>query len=106
MEKAGIEVVHARCKGRRIDLDFVLMELGRREILSVLLEAGPTLNGDALAAGAVNKLCLFFAPKIAGESRVPFAFAPHLNLPPLQGLRIRAFGPDIAVDGNLKNVYE
>lgn len=106
LKKAGIEVVHAPCKGRRIDLDFVLVELGRREILSVLLEAGPALNGDALAAGAVHKLCLFFAPKIAGESRVPFAFAPHLNLPPLRGLRIRACGPDIAVEANLGNVYE
>ncbi|HKW56176.1 MAG TPA: bifunctional diaminohydroxyphosphoribosylaminopyrimidine deaminase/5-amino-6-(5-phosphoribosylamino)uracil reductase RibD [Candidatus Acidoferrum sp.] len=106
LERAGVEIVAARCRGGRMDVHSVLTELGRREILSVLLEAGPTLNGAALAAGAVNKLFLFFAPKISGESRVPFAYAPRLNLPPLQGLRIRPFGPDIAMEANLKDVYE
>ena len=89
----------------RIDLGAVLAELGRREILSVLLEAGPTLNGAALAAGIVHKLFLFYAPKIAGETRVPFAIAPNLNLPPLQRIRTHAFGPDVAIEGYLESVY-
>ncbi len=74
------------------------MELGRREILSVLLEAGPTMNGAALAAGIVHKLFLFYAPKISGETRVPFALAPKLNLPPLHNVRTQQFGPDFAVE--------
>ena len=87
LQKAGVEVVRIRSRAGRIDLDAVLAELGRREILSVLLEAGPTLNGAALAAGIVNKLFLFYAAKISGESRVPFAIAPNLKLPPLQKIR-------------------
>jgi diaminohydroxyphosphoribosylaminopyrimidine deaminase/5-amino-6-(5-phosphoribosylamino)uracil reductase len=89
-----------------VDLEAVLCELGKREILSVLLEAGPTLNGAALAAGVVQKLILFYAPKISGETRVPFASAPKLDLPPLRNLRTHTFGPDIALEAYLHDVDE
>src|SRR6266853_1573365 len=95
LQDAGVEVIRAKTKNGRIDLPSVLAELVRREILSVFLEAGPTMNGAALAAGVVHKLFLFYAPKIAGESRVPFAVAPKLNLPLLQDVRTQQFGPDI-----------
>ncbi|MGB2591648.1 MAG: bifunctional diaminohydroxyphosphoribosylaminopyrimidine deaminase/5-amino-6-(5-phosphoribosylamino)uracil reductase RibD [Candidatus Acidiferrum sp.] len=101
LQKAGIEVVTVSCRMGRIHLEPVLAELGKRDIQSVLLEAGPTLNGSALAAGIVQKLFLFYAPKISGESRVPFALAPQLTLPPLQNVRTQAFGPDIAIEGYL-----
>jgi diaminohydroxyphosphoribosylaminopyrimidine deaminase/5-amino-6-(5-phosphoribosylamino)uracil reductase len=105
LEKAGVEIFHGRPRDARIDLANVLDELGRREILSVLLEAGPTLNGAALNAGLVDKLFLFYAPKISGDNRVPFAIAPKLNLPPLQNVRTQQFGPDIAVEAYLRNPY-
>jgi diaminohydroxyphosphoribosylaminopyrimidine deaminase/5-amino-6-(5-phosphoribosylamino)uracil reductase len=105
LERAGVEIVRVRTRNGRIDLDDVLSELNGRDILSVLLEAGPTLNGAALNAGIVHKLMLFYAPKIAGDTRVPFAIAPKLKLPPLQNLRTHAFGPDFAVEGYLHDVY-
>lgn len=105
LEKAGVEIVRAVSRMGQIDLEAVLAELGRREILSVLLEAGPTLNGAALAAGVVHKLFLFYAPKIAGETRVPFALAPNLKLPALQSMRTQSFGPDIAIEALLEDVY-
>ncbi len=105
LQHAGIELVRVRTRRGRIDLSAVLTELGRREILSVLLEAGPSLNGAALAAGVVHKLVLFYAPKIAGEISVPFAHMPRLTQTPLQDLRIRQFGPDFAVDAYLHDVY-
>src|SRR5579859_451472 len=104
LQKAGVEVVSVSSRSARINLKAVLGELGRREILSVLLEAGPTLNGAALAAGIVHKLFLFYAPKISGDARVPFAIAPKLNLPPLQRVRKHPFGPDIAIEGYLQDV--
>ncbi len=105
LQRAGVEVVEATSRNRRLDLDKVLAELGRRDILSVLLEAGPTLNGAALGAGIVHKLALFYAPKIAGDARVPFAIAPKLKLPPLRDMRTQQFGPDIAIEGYLQDVY-
>ncbi|MGB8476731.1 MAG: bifunctional diaminohydroxyphosphoribosylaminopyrimidine deaminase/5-amino-6-(5-phosphoribosylamino)uracil reductase RibD [Candidatus Acidiferrum sp.] len=105
LEKAGVEILSVESRMGRISLEAVLAELGRRDILSVLLEAGPTLNGAALAAGIVHKLFLFYAPKISGETRVPFAIAPNLNLPPLQQLRTQAFGSDIAIEAYVQDVH-
>ena len=56
----------SRGRGAKPDLRAVIAELGRREILSVLLEAGATLNSAALSAGIVDKMRVFFAPKVAG----------------------------------------
>ena len=105
LERAGVEVVRAASRMGQINLDAVLAELGRREVLSVLLEAGSTLNGAALNAGIVNKLFLFYAPKISGETRVPFAIAPNMKVPPLQKVRTQSFGPDIALEAYLGDVY-
>ena len=105
LQNAGAEVVRAKTKSGRSDLVAVLTALGRREILSVLLEAGPTLNGTTLAAGIAHKLVLFYAPKIAGDNRVPFASAPKLSLPPLHDTRTRQFGPDFAIEAYLHDVY-
>ncbi len=105
MRQEGVEVVCVRSVGGRLNFEDVLCELGRRDILSVVLEAGPTLNGAALAAGIVHKLFLFYAPKIAGENRVPFAIAPKLSLPPTSIARTQQFGPDFAVEAYLHDVY-
>ncbi len=105
LQNAGAEVIRAKNKNGRIDLAAVVAELGRREILNVLLEAGPTLNGAALAADIVHKLFLFYAPQIAGDNQVPFALAPKLLLPPLQHQNVKQFGPDFAIEGYLQDVY-
>jgi diaminohydroxyphosphoribosylaminopyrimidine deaminase / 5-amino-6-(5-phosphoribosylamino)uracil reductase len=108
LQEAGVELFHVRplrTGPPGIDFHAVLAELGRRSILSVLLEAGPVLNGAALAAGVVHKLVLFYAPKIAGSGAVPFAKAPNLAPAALENLSIRQIGPDIAVEGYLHNVY-
>jgi len=105
LQDEGIEVVRARTSRGGINLNAVLAELGKREILSVLLEAGPTLNGAALSAGVVHKLALFYAPKFAGEVGVPFAHMSALGKPPLPNLRVQQFGPDVAIEAYLQDVY-
>ena len=105
LEQAGVEVAPLRGPRGRIPLRNVLQELGRRDILSVLLEAGSELNGAALAAGIVDKLVLFYAPKLAGSSAAPFACAKDLALPPLTRVRTRQFGPDFSIEGYLHDVY-
>jgi diaminohydroxyphosphoribosylaminopyrimidine deaminase/5-amino-6-(5-phosphoribosylamino)uracil reductase len=105
LRREGVEVAYVRSVSGGLNLKEVLAELGRRDILSVLIEAGPTLNGRALAAGIVHKLFLFYAPKISGETRVPFAVAPKLQLPPLRDIRTQQFGPDLAVEAYLSEVF-
>jgi diaminohydroxyphosphoribosylaminopyrimidine deaminase/5-amino-6-(5-phosphoribosylamino)uracil reductase len=105
LQEFGVELFYVRNSLAGIDPQVVVVELGRREILSALLEAGPKLNGAALAAEVVHKMVLFYAPKIAGRNTVPFVSAPERNFAPLRDLQIRQVGPDVAVEGYLKNVY-
>ena len=64
----------SRARSGHVDLHAqVLRELGRREMLNVLLEAGAELNGAALEAGIVDKMILFYAPRFMGAGGVPMA---------------------------------
>jgi len=84
---AGVELVpapFARGKHGKLDLKSVLQKLGRREILNVLLEAGPRLNGSALGANLVDRLFFFYAPEIAGHSNTPFTLGPAISALPFQ----------------------
>jgi len=105
LQKEGVEFVFARATRGRIDLRSVLAELGSREMLSVLLEAGPTLNGAALSAGLVHRLMLFYAPIFAGETGVPFAHMDAPRQPPMPNLRVQQFGADVAIETYLQDVY-
>jgi diaminohydroxyphosphoribosylaminopyrimidine deaminase / 5-amino-6-(5-phosphoribosylamino)uracil reductase len=104
LQSSGVEIVNAPAKGARLDLHSVMKELGRREILSVLLEAGPKLNGAALAAKVVSKLFLFYAPKLVGRQTVPFVRR-AVSMPRIRALhyRERDFGGDFALEAWLQN---
>ena len=104
LQKAGVELVRLPSRRGLLDLKRVLRELGHREILSLLLESGPTLNGAALSANVVNKLVLFYAPKIAGTSTVPFVPSP-VSLPHFRRWKVREgeFGGDFCVEAWLRD---
>lgn len=74
LEAAGVELI-ACGDGPRVDLRAAMAELGKREIGSILLEGGGKLNGSMLEAGLVDKIALYFAPKIIGGSQAPQALA-------------------------------
>jgi len=103
LQEAGLELVRLETRGGKLDLHAVLRELARREILSVLLEAGPRLNGSALSAGIVRKLVLFYAPKLAGVSGAPFHSGTSGAVPRLQVRSVRQFGPDVAIEAYLQS---
>ncbi|MGB7684088.1 MAG: bifunctional diaminohydroxyphosphoribosylaminopyrimidine deaminase/5-amino-6-(5-phosphoribosylamino)uracil reductase RibD [Candidatus Acidiferrales bacterium] len=108
LARAGVEVVRLPRRGGRLDPRAALAELGKREILSVLLEAGSELNGAALAAGIVDKIILFYAPKIFGTSGAPMARWPkgsHAAMLPLESAALDQVGPDFVVEGYLHDVY-
>jgi diaminohydroxyphosphoribosylaminopyrimidine deaminase / 5-amino-6-(5-phosphoribosylamino)uracil reductase len=69
---AQIEFVPANATGT-LDLAAVLAILAKREILSVLVEAGPRINGALLRANLVDKAVLFYAPTELGTGALPFA---------------------------------
>src|SRR5438445_5085648 len=106
----GVEIVHVRARRGRPDLHAVLEELGRRDILSVMLEAGPLLNQAALEADLVEKVRLFYAPTLVGLGSSLLGLpsrksARSLRVRKLSGIRTENFGPDFAVEGYLRDVY-
>jgi diaminohydroxyphosphoribosylaminopyrimidine deaminase/5-amino-6-(5-phosphoribosylamino)uracil reductase len=98
LQRAGVEIVRTPARNGRIDLRKALAELGRRDILGVLLEAGPSLNGAAIQANAVDKFILYYAPKIAGDTRIPLAHLPKQTHLILQDIRSQTVGPDLRVE--------
>ncbi len=70
-EEVDYALLHARQD--RFDLSEVLEELAARKLMSVLVEGGPTLAGEFLEAGLVDKLVFFYAPKLLldDEARSP-----------------------------------
>jgi diaminohydroxyphosphoribosylaminopyrimidine deaminase/5-amino-6-(5-phosphoribosylamino)uracil reductase len=89
----------------RLDLSAVLAELGQRAVNELHVEAGARLNGAWLAAGLVDELLLYVAPKLLGQGRgvallpspLPFDDAQRwqwLDVHPLGGdLRLRLRRP-------------
>lgn len=66
LEEMGVKVIQCPGDDGRIDLRRLMVILGEMGIDSILLEGGGTLNYSALAAGIVNEIQCFIAPKVFG----------------------------------------
>ncbi len=104
LEQAGAEVIAVRERRGRVDLEALLDELGRRELLSILVEGGPTLLGDFFDRGLVDEVHAFVAPRIIGGveargavgGRGPARLAESVEL---ERLDVRRAGADLWVVG-------
>lgn len=65
LRQAGAEVLVCG-RGPQVNLDLLLAELAAREIVSVLVEGGSTVNASFLLQGLVDKVVWFIAPRIIG----------------------------------------
>jgi diaminohydroxyphosphoribosylaminopyrimidine deaminase/5-amino-6-(5-phosphoribosylamino)uracil reductase len=111
LESRGVRVekLPAALPDGRPDLATVLRRLGELEITSLMIEGGSTLNDAALVAGVVDKIFLYYAPKILGAGAVPFAagagFAPRRDAAQVERVHLHRFGEDFAVEGYLRDPY-
>jgi len=92
------------------DMAAVLRYLGQMEITSLMIEGGAMVNWAALSAGIVDKVFLYYAPRIlAGTASVSFAggagFANIGNAACVKSMRLHRVGEDFAVEGYLKDPY-
>jgi len=92
------------------DIAAVLRFLGQMEIASLMIEGGAMINWAALAAGIVDKVFLYYAPRIlAGTASVPFAagagFASISDAAYVKSTRLYQFGEDFAIEGYLRDPY-
>jgi diaminohydroxyphosphoribosylaminopyrimidine deaminase/5-amino-6-(5-phosphoribosylamino)uracil reductase len=75
----GAETVSCSAVDGHVDLHAAMLELGRREVNEVLVEAGPTLTGALLRAGLVDELLCYVAPTLMGDAAQPLAHLPGLD---------------------------
>jgi diaminohydroxyphosphoribosylaminopyrimidine deaminase/5-amino-6-(5-phosphoribosylamino)uracil reductase len=107
----GIRVEQVPTAGDgRPDMAAVARRLGEMEITSLLIEGGAMINWAALASGIVDKVFLYYAPKIlAGTGSVPFAAGSgftHMNEAAyVRAIKLHRFGEDFAVEGYLRDPY-
>ncbi len=95
----------------RPDMRGIVRFLGEMEIASLMIEGGAMVNWAALAAGIVDKVFLYYAPKILGGSdSIPFAagdgFRGMSDAAYVTSFRLHRFGEDFAVEGYLGDPYE
>lgn len=113
LEDRGIRVEQVKLGALdgRPDIAAVIQKLGEMEITSLIIEGGALVNWTALAADVVDKVFLFYAPKIlAGTGSVPFATGPGFprisEAARVHSILLHRFGEDFAVEGYIKNPYE
>jgi diaminohydroxyphosphoribosylaminopyrimidine deaminase / 5-amino-6-(5-phosphoribosylamino)uracil reductase len=108
LEAKGILVrqIAATADGRP-DFAAIIQSLGELQITSLLIEGGALVNGAALASGEVDKVFLYYAPKIFGHGAVPFIADEtlHGKAQCVQRYELHRFGEDFALEGYLRDPY-
>jgi diaminohydroxyphosphoribosylaminopyrimidine deaminase/5-amino-6-(5-phosphoribosylamino)uracil reductase len=105
LERAGTVVVPTSAgPDGRVDLQEVLSELGRRDVVSLLVEGGGIVLGSLFDNGLVDKLHAFIAPVIIGGEGAasPVAGRGILRLADawrLERTRLEAVGSDWLITG-------
>ena len=92
-----------------LNLQAALAQLAERQVLSVLVEAGPRINGALLRADLVDKAVLFYAPTELGAGALPFAegiASPYLFQQNLQHITRTTFAEDACITGYLHDPWQ
>ena len=112
LEAQGVQVEHIAdtMSDGRPDMPAIFRRLGELEITSVMIEGGATVNWTALASAVVDKVFLYYAPKIlAGTGSIPFAagagFPGMSEAAQVKSVHLHRFGEDFAVEGYLRDPY-
>lgn len=106
IESKGAEVLIIPEKNNKVDLKYLMKELGERDIDSILLEGGSTLNYSALNEGIVDKVISFIAPKIIGgeKAKTPVGGEGREYMKDaiaLENIKVLRFGEDVVIEGEI-----
>jgi diaminohydroxyphosphoribosylaminopyrimidine deaminase/5-amino-6-(5-phosphoribosylamino)uracil reductase len=96
----GAEVIYLPNAQGKVDLSALMLELGKRQINDLHVEAGYKLNGSLVQESCVDELLLYLAPSLLGDAQGLF------NLPMLDALEdrrnlifheVKQIGPDLRI---------
>lgn len=104
--KKGVRVLVSPSRGRyhQVDLKWLMKQLVKMEIASVLIEGGGRLIAGALKKGLVDRMMIYVAPKIIGDKDGISSVA-GLNIADinrsvgLEKITINYLKPDILIQG-------
>lgn len=103
LEKSGINLIFFK---ETLDLNWLMERLGEREIASIMIEGGSSLNAHALEDGIVDKVMFFISPIIIGgrESFPAVGGSGFKRLEDayrLREVKFKRVGDDLLVEGYL-----
>lgn len=84
LREREVEAVQVDKVADRVDLKAVMYDLAERGVNEVWVEAGATLTGNLLAQGLVDRIIVYMAPCLMGDSSIGFA-----KLPPITSMQDR-----------------
>jgi diaminohydroxyphosphoribosylaminopyrimidine deaminase/5-amino-6-(5-phosphoribosylamino)uracil reductase len=97
-----VAVLPADASGR-VDMRELLAMLGKRDVVSLLVEGGGVLHASLFAAGLVDKVHAIIAPKIVGGTLYPAVAgegAAHMSEAwLLRDVEVQRLGDDVAIIG-------
>jgi len=107
LEEAGARVLEIGHDRQGLpDMKKLMRELGRNEIVSVLIEGGSKAAASALKSGLVDKVVFFYAPKILGGDSVSMIDGLGIksvkNAIQVTGVKITRLGEELMVEGYVK----
>lgn len=100
LRAAGHEVIMLPNAAGKVDLPALMLELGRREINELHVEAGGKLNGSLIREGCVDELLVYLAPCLIGDAQGMFALAALERLDQKQQLafhEVKQVGADLRI---------
>lgn len=102
----GVETVELPLACGHVDLAAALAELGRREVVRLMVEGGARLHEALLERGLVDRMAVFVAPKLAGDPAakvLSFGGAARSmdEAFGLERVRVRRFGADVLFEGDV-----
>ncbi len=105
LEKCGANVLVSSKGGAKVNLRWLLEELGRRDVMSVMLEGAGKLAGATIKEKLVDRVMFFIAPKIVGGSRsavTGFSVAKMADALELADVEVSRSGVDVVIEGRIK----
>jgi len=99
LREAGVLLTTLPRADGGLDLGAAMRWLGEHGVNTVLSEAGPRVAGALVRGGLADRLMIITAPIAGGDG--PPALAGVTGTAELKNLRVRRFGEDVAVEGDL-----
>ena len=104
IREKGVSILLCATKNGHLDLENLIVTLGRMSIMSLLVEGGSLVLGSMIREGLVDKFHIFKAPKIlGGNDGIPMASGPCVkymrDCTTLENVEYKKFGEDMLVTG-------